>query len=246
MAETRNCTPYAALVFFFLFYLLVIDLCCQCRGENTDDTTMYELTRSLYGVPSNWKPQLDPCTWDDAICSRDRVIAINLAQSGISGSLSPTHGNLTSLTSLQLEFNNICGPLPRLSKLSSLRKIYLQANSFDSIPSGFFIGLSSLQEISLDDLPLTTWSLSQDITSATRLVYFSAINAYHTGLIPDFLGSLSSLDILHLSYNLLTSPLPSSFVGSILTKLFLDHQQSRDKISDCIGVIGAIPQLTMV
>ncbi|KAG6491938.1 hypothetical protein ZIOFF_046879 [Zingiber officinale] len=86
MAEMRNCTPYAAFVFFFLFYLLVIDLCCQCRGENPDDTTMYELTQSLYGVPSNWKPQLDPFTWDDVICSRGRVIAINLAQSGISES----------------------------------------------------------------------------------------------------------------------------------------------------------------
>ncbi|KAG6488831.1 hypothetical protein ZIOFF_050082 [Zingiber officinale] len=231
MVETRNYNPYAAFVFFFLFCLLVIDLCCQCRGENPDDTTMYELTRSLYGVPSNWKPQLDPCIWDDVICSRGRVIAINLAQSGIAGCLSLAHGNLTSLTSLQLEFNNICGHLPRLSKLSSLQKIYLQANAFDSIPSGFFIGLSSLQEISLDDLPLTPWSLSQDITSATGLVYFSAINAYVTGLIPDFLGSLSSLHILHLSYNQLTSPLPSTFVGSVLTNLFLDHQQSRDKIS---------------
>ncbi|KAG6491946.1 hypothetical protein ZIOFF_046887 [Zingiber officinale] len=144
MAETRNCIPYAAFVFFFLVYLLVIDLCYQCRGENPDDTTMYELTRSLYGVPSNWKPQLDPCSWDDLICSHDRVIAINLAQSGISGSLSPAHGNLTSLTSLQLEFNNICGSLPRLTKLSLLQQIYLQANAFDSIPSGFFIKLSSL------------------------------------------------------------------------------------------------------
>ncbi|KAG6491936.1 hypothetical protein ZIOFF_046877 [Zingiber officinale] len=174
---------------------------------------------------------LDPFTWDDVICSHDRVIAINLAHSSISRSLSPTHGNLTSLTSLQLEFNNICHPLPRLSKLSSLQKIYLQANAFDSIPSGFFIGLSSLQGISLDDLPLTPWSLSQDITSATGLVYFSAINAYLTGLIPDFVGTLSSLDILHPSYNQLTSPLLSSFDGSILTKLFLDHEQSRDKIS---------------
>ncbi|KAG6488828.1 hypothetical protein ZIOFF_050079 [Zingiber officinale] len=185
MVETRNCTPYAAFVFFFLFYLLVIDLCCQCRGENPDDTTMYELTRPLYGVPSNWKPQLDPYSWDDVICSRGRVIAINLAQSGISGSLSPAHGNLTSLTSLQLEFNNICGPLPRLSKLFSLQKIYLQANAFDSIPSGFFIGLSSLQEISLDDLPLTPWSLSQDITSATGLVYFYAINAFLTRVLSE-------------------------------------------------------------
>ncbi|KAG6488825.1 hypothetical protein ZIOFF_050076 [Zingiber officinale] len=150
-------------------------------------------------------------TQDGVICSRGRVIAINLAQSGISGSLSPVHGNLTSLTSLQLEFNNIYDPLPRLSKLYSLQKIYLQSNAFDSIPSGFFIGLSSLQGISLDDLPLTPWSLSQDITSATGLVYFSAINACLTRLIPDFLGSLLSLDIIHLSYNQLTSPLPSSF-----------------------------------
>ncbi|KAG6488824.1 hypothetical protein ZIOFF_050075 [Zingiber officinale] len=198
--------------------------------------TLIAVKKSIYDLMSQngqqeFKTEIDVLRKDGVICSRDRIIAINLAQSGISGSLSPVHGNLTSLTSLQLEFNNICDPLPRLSKLSLLQKIYLQANAFDDIPSGFFIGLSSLQEISLDDLPLTPWSLSQDITSATGLVYFSAINAYLTGLIPDFLGSLSSLDILHLSYNKLTSPLPSSFAGSILMKLFLDHQQSRDKIS---------------
>ncbi|KAG6491934.1 hypothetical protein ZIOFF_046875 [Zingiber officinale] len=99
MAEMRNCTPYAAFVFFFLFYLLVIDLCCQCRGENPDDTTMYELTQSLYGVPSNWKPQLDPFTWDDVICSRGRVIAINLAQSGISGITSTWKSYLSHVSS---------------------------------------------------------------------------------------------------------------------------------------------------
>ncbi|KAG6491922.1 hypothetical protein ZIOFF_046863 [Zingiber officinale] len=160
---------------------------------------MYELTQSLYEVPSNWTPQLDPCTWDGVICSRGRVIAINLAQRDIFESLSPALGNITSLTSLQREFNNICSPLPRLRKLSSLQKIYLQANAFDSIPR----------------------------------------------LIPDFLGSLLNLDILHLSYNQLTGPLQRSFAGSILTKLFLDHQQSGDKISDRIDVIGAMPQLTM-
>ncbi|KAG6488835.1 hypothetical protein ZIOFF_050086 [Zingiber officinale] len=120
MAETRNCTPYAAFVFFFLFYLLVIDLCCQFHGENSDDTTMYKLSRPLYEVPSNWKPQLDPCTSDGVICSHGCVIAINLAKRSISGSISPALGNLTSLTSLQLEFNNIYDPLPRLSKLFSL------------------------------------------------------------------------------------------------------------------------------
>ncbi|KAG6491947.1 hypothetical protein ZIOFF_046888 [Zingiber officinale] len=85
-----------------------------------------------------------------------------------------------------------------------------------------------------------------DITSVAGVVYFSAINASLTRSIPDFLGSLSSLDILHLSYNQLTSPLPSSFTDSILMQLFLDHQQSRDKISGRIDVIGAMPQLTMV
>ncbi|KAG6491944.1 hypothetical protein ZIOFF_046885 [Zingiber officinale] len=218
MAETRNCTPYTAFVFFFLFYLLVIDLCYQCRGENPDDITMYELTRSLYGVPSNWKPQLDPCTWDDVICSCNRVIAINLAQSGISGSLSPAHGNLTSLTSLQLEFNNICGSL---ASANSPRYRRYTSKPRPLIPS-------------------------QDINSVARLLYFSAINTSLTGSIPDFLGSLSSLNILHLSYNQLIGPLLSSFAGSVLAKLFLDHQQSCDKIFDRINVIGAMPQLTMV
>ncbi|KAG6488988.1 receptor-like kinase TMK4 [Zingiber officinale] len=250
MAGRNHCAPSAAaffLLFRFLFCLLALDLLCQCRGASSPDApAMSELGRSLSGVPSSWKPQQDPCSWDGVTCSGGRVTSINLVSRGVSGSLSPALGDLTSLTSLQLQRNSISGPLPRLSKLSSLQNIFLDGNAFDSIPDGFFSGLSSLQKISFDDLPLAPWNLSQDIASAAGLVELSASNASLTGSIPDFLGSLSSLGILRLSYNQLTGSLPSSFAGSVLEQLFLNNQQSRDKISGRIDVIGAMPRLTMV
>ncbi|XP_074578582.1 receptor protein kinase WSS1-like [Curcuma longa] len=253
MAETRNhCASSAAFaaaffLFRFLFCLLALDLPRQCRGASSPDAAaMSELARSLSGVPSSWKAQQDPCSWDGVTCSGGRVTGINLASRGVSGRLPPAFGDLTSLTSLQLQRNSISGPLPRLSKLSSLQSIFLDGNAFDSIPDGFFSGLSSLQKISFDDLPLAPWNLSQDIASAAGLVQLSASNASLTGSIPGFLGSLSSLGILRLSYNQLTGTLPSSFAGSALQQLLLNNQQSRDKISGRIDVIGAMPQLTMV
>ncbi|WOL14424.1 hypothetical protein Cni_G23204 [Canna indica] len=252
MARRRKqCLVFAAaprVLFPFLAWLFVLDLAWQCGAASPDADAMGDLARSLSGHPSSWKSGSDPCSpaWEGVTCSGGRVTIINLVSKGISGTLPASLGKLTSLTSIQLQRNSISGPLPLIGDLSSLQFLYLDGNSFDSLPDGFFSGLSGLQKVSLDDLPLAPWNLSQDISAAVGLEELSASNASLTGTLPDFLGSLPNLNLLRLSYNQLVGSLPTSLAGSGLQQLLLNNQKSRDMLSGRIDVIGAMPELIMV
>ncbi|XP_074580482.1 receptor protein kinase WSS1-like [Curcuma longa] len=234
------------LLVFLLFFLLCLrPIQCRSATSSEDEDAMFDLARSISGLPSSWKPGSDPCSWDGVTCSAGRVTAINLVSRGVSGSLPPSLASLSALTSLNLQHNRLSGPLPLLPNLSSLQSISLEDNDFDSIPDSFFAGLLGLQFITLDNLPLAPWNLTRDLVSAAGLSEFSAANASIYGPLPDFLGSLPSLRILRLSYNHLSGPLPRSFAGSGLQQLFLNSQQSPDKLSGRIDVMGAMPQLTV-
>ncbi|CAD5166934.1 unnamed protein product [Musa acuminata subsp. malaccensis] len=257
MAKRRKqCLVGAAVprLLHLVMLLVALDLVRRCRAaspsssSSPDAKAMSELARALSGVPSSWKTGSDPCDpeWDGVTCSAGRVSSINLASRGVSGTLPDSLNALTSLASLQLQRNRLSGPLPLLPDLASLQSLFLDGNAFDLLPNTFFAGLSALQEISLDDLPLAPWNLSQDLAAAVGLSKLSASNASLSGTLPDFLGSLPNLNVLRLSYNQLTGPLPSSLAGSSVQQLLLNNQQSRDKLSGRIDVLSAMPQLTMV
>ncbi|KAG6520027.1 hypothetical protein ZIOFF_017056 [Zingiber officinale] len=229
-----------ALFFFFLGFRRI-----KCRSDTSseDADAMFALARALSGLPSSWKPGSDPCSWDGVSCSAGRVTGINLASRGVSGSLPPSIGSLSALTTLNLPRNRLSGPLPLLPNLSSLQSVSFEDNAFESLPDSFFAGLIDLQSITLDNLPLAPWSLPRDLASSAGLVELSAANCSLSGSIPDFLGSLPSLRVLRLAYNHLSGTLPPSLAGSGLQQLLLNSQQSSSLLSGRIDVIGAMPQL---
>ncbi|KAJ8484096.1 hypothetical protein OPV22_016581 [Ensete ventricosum] len=251
MAERRKLC--LAAVVQFVTFVVALDLARQCGGaasssSSPDAKAMWDLARALSGLPSSWKSGSDPCDpeWEGVACSAGRVSGINLVSRGVSGTLPASLSTLTSLASLRLHRNRLSGPLPLLPNLSSLQTLFLDGNAFDSLPDTFFAGLSALQEISLDDLPLAPWSISHNLSAAVGLTDFSASNSSLSGTLPDFLGSLLNLRVLRLSYNQLTGSIPSSLAGSGIQQLLLNNQQARDKLSGSIDVLGAMPQLTMI
>ncbi|CAL9056379.1 receptor-like kinase TMK4 [Musa acuminata AAA Group] len=250
MAERRKLC--LAAVVQFVTFVVALDLARQCGAASSssspDAKAMWDLARALSGLPSSWKSGSDPCDpeWEGVTCSAGRVSGISLGSRGVSGTLPASLSALTSLASLRLHRNRLSGPVPLLSSLSSLQTLFLDGNAFDSLPDTFFAGLSALQEISLDDLPLAPWSISHNLSAAVGLADFSASNSSLSGTLPDFLGSLLNLRVLRLSYNQLTGSIPSSLAGSGIQQLLLNNQQDRDKLSGSIDVLGAMPQLTMV
>ncbi|XP_039125012.1 receptor-like kinase TMK4 [Dioscorea cayenensis subsp. rotundata] len=228
-----------------LIFFSVTLLFSSSSGADAD--VIAALAISLTNTPPSWKPNSDPCTskWQGINCdSSGAVTEINLGSKSLGGSLPPNLNKLSSLKSLQLQQNQIAGSIPSLS--TSLQIVALDGNLFNSIPNGFFSGLASLQKISLDDNPLDPWSIPDDLSQCNSLTDFSASNASINGTIPDFLGTMPSLQTLRLSYNQLTGGLPLSFGSSGLQNLILNNQGSGAKLSGRIDVIGSATQLSMI
>lgn len=89
------------------------------------------------------------------------------------------------------------------------------------------------------------WTLPTDLADSAALVNLTCTKCGLVGPIPDFLGSLSNLNVLQLSYNNLTGMIPSSFAGSNIKVLWLNNQLSSG-LTGPIDVITQMPFLTDV
>ncbi|KAG6528689.1 receptor protein kinase TMK1-like [Zingiber officinale] len=199
----------------------------------------------LLGWPTNNK---DPCgtpKWPHVFCSGSRVAQIQVQNMGLSGPLPKDFNKLSMLSNIGLQRNNFNGQLPSFRGLSNLQYAYLGGNQFDTIPSDFFVGLTALQVLSLDKNPLnqsTGWVLPSDLANSAQLVNLSLIQCNLAGEIPEFLGSMSSLSALKLSYNNLIGSIPASFSGLPLQILWLNNQND----PGLSGPIDVIAQMTML
>jgi Leucine-rich repeat (LRR) protein len=150
-----------------------------------------------------WENQTS-CEWFGLACNEDGLVtSMNLAECGLSGSLSAALGTLTSLQHLDLSNNAIEGTLPdnELSTLTSLQLVYLYDNAF----------YGSLPE---------AWSLMVNLTDV-RL-----FNNSFTGPLPTTWSTLSFLSTLWVSGNALTGTLPQSYAAlSQLTFLDVSRNQ---------------------
>nr|TKS10270.1 putative receptor protein kinase TMK1 [Populus alba] len=201
-----------------------------------DAEVMFSLKKSL-NVPDSlgWSDP-DPCNWNHVVCSDEkRVTRIQIGRQNLQGTLPSNLQNLAQLERLELQYNNISGPLPSLNGLSSLQVILLSDNKFISVPSDFFTGLSSLQSVEIDNNPFSNWVIPESIKNASALQNFSANSANISGSIPGFFGpdSFPGLTILRLAFNDLEGELPASFSGSQVQSLWLNGQ----KLSGGIDVI---------
>lgn len=121
-----------------------------------------------------------PCTYYGVTCSGGRVTMLDFFANQLSGTIPKEIGNLTKLTTLELEFNpQLTGSIPseigNLSELTSLSFFYNQLSG--SIPAE--LGMLSM---------LVNLNLS--------------INQL-TGSIPPEIGNLSSIVNINLSQNML-------------------------------------------
>ncbi|GAB2296930.1 hypothetical protein Dimus_031032 [Dionaea muscipula] len=230
----------------------IISLLTIAGSTSPDAAAMAALKSSLI-LPSSidWSDP-DPCNWQHVRCDTgNRITRIQLGNSGVSGSLSPSISNLASLVVLELMNNNFTGALPSLRGLSNLESVVLHGNGFSSIPSDFFNGLSSLQVAYLDSNPFQPWSIPQGLQSASSLQNFSANSANVVGVIPDFFNSTTfpGLAHLHLVNNGLEGVLPAGFAGLSLQSLWLTGQKSAigtRTLNGSIGVVGNMTRLEQV
>ncbi|KAL1568658.1 mitogen activated protein kinase [Salvia divinorum] len=226
----------STLIFFTVCSFLV----AVGRSQSGDAAVMQELKKTVNAPSQLGWTDPDPCKWKSVTCSRDnRVIKIQIRQQNLQGSLPPSLGKLTSLQILELQNNQLSGALPSLAGLNSLKTLSINNNNFTSVPPDFFDGMTSLQEVSMDYNPFSTWQIPAGLKSASALQKFSATSANISGLFPDFFGAetFSSLSNLHLAFNNIEGPLPASLAGSSIQSLWLNGQT--------VGMNGSISDLSL-
>lgn len=203
--------------------------------QDDDVSVMLALKKSLNPPEEVGWLDPDPCKWNHVGCSDKRVIRIQIGHQNIQGTLPPEISKLTELERLELQGNNISGPLPSLSGLSSMQVLLLSENQFSSIPADFFTDMSSLLSVDLDKNPFVGWEIPESLRNASSLRNFSANSANVIGRIPSFLSAdeFPGLVNLHLAGNNLEGDLPSSFSGLLLESLWLNGQ----KLSGGIDVL---------
>ncbi|WOK92641.1 protein NSP-INTERACTING KINASE 1-like [Canna indica] len=159
------------------------------KGVNFEVQALMDIKASFkdpHGVLGNWDPDsVDPCSWSMVSCSPENlVIGLETPSQNLSGTLSPSLGNLTNLEFLLLQNNNVSGIVPReIGKLSKLHKLDLSNNHFHGEIRASLGNLKGLQYLRLN-------------------------NNSFSGAFPVSLATITGLAFLDLSYNNFSGPIP--------------------------------------
>ncbi|GFP97157.1 probable receptor protein kinase tmk1 [Phtheirospermum japonicum] len=233
-----------------LFFISLLG-CVNCITDPNDFKILIDFKNNLKNPellkwPDNVKDPCGPPSLPHLFCSNGKVTQIQVQGLGLEGPLPQNFNQLDKLQNLGLQKNKFNGKLPSFSGLSDLEFVFLDFNAFDTIPSDFFHGLSSVRVLALDENPFNQsfgWAFPSDLADCTQLVNLSCSGCNINGPLPDYLGNLPSLASLRLSYNRLSGNIPSTFRGSMLQILWLNDQ---DKVgmTGPINIIGSMLGLT--
>jgi len=130
------------------------------------------VTSDPFGVLSNWYMSSHFCRWNGVTCTSTRpyrVWGLNLPAQSLSGQISSSLDNLTSLEYLDLSQNNFVGPLPLLGNLIFLEYLDLSQNNFVG-PLPLLGRLQHLQYLILPDSNLSG-IISDALTNCSNLIY---------------------------------------------------------------------------
>lgn len=138
----------------------------------------------------------------------------------------------SSLTELHLNNNKIKGTLPNeIESIRYLEILRLEENLMvGSLPTGILSRLSNLREFNIDDNDISG-SFPDDMSALKQITLISATENKLTGTIPRSLGTLSTLEKLHLNLNELNGSIPWSF-GNLtnIKELWLEQNRINNKI----------------
>ncbi|CAN7043329.1 unnamed protein product [Brassica rapa subsp. trilocularis] len=169
-----------------------------------------QISQNPHSVSFSWDQNTSPCNWTGVTCNtrNKRVISINLSGHRLTGSISPSIGNISFLTSLQLQNNQLGGLIPKeIKNLFRLRVLNLSSNSLEgSLPSN----LSKLIELRVLDLTSNkiTGLVPKKLGDLKNLNILNLGKNRLHGPIPPYLSNISSLTILSLGTNFLSGPVP--------------------------------------
>ncbi|XP_042050083.1 receptor protein kinase TMK1-like [Salvia splendens] len=249
MATASHLT-LAAAPLFLLLSLSIFSAAVHSATDPTDLAVLNQFRKNLENAellrwPANNNDPCGPPSWPHVFCSGGRVTQIQVQGLGLEGPLPENFNQLSNLFNIGLQRNQFSGKLPSFAGLSQLKYAYLDYNKFDSIPSDFFDGLVNLEVMALDYNPLNAtagWSLPPALRGSAQLTNLTLMSCNLAGPLPEFLGNMSSLQVLRLSKNRLSGSIPASFRGSVVSQLWLNDQAVG--MSGSIEIVSTMVSLT--
>ncbi|KAI6686275.1 hypothetical protein NL676_032188 [Syzygium grande] len=157
------------------------------KGVNNEVQALMDIKRSLvdpHDLLNNWDENaVDACTWNMIVCDANFVTSLEIPSQNLSGTLSPSIGNLINLKNLRLQSNDISGYIPsELGKLQKLEMLDVSNNSFSGeIPS--------------------------ELSHLKNLLQLRMNHNNLSGAIPASFTNMTQLALLDLSYNNLSGPM---------------------------------------
>ncbi|KAH9779300.1 putative leucine-rich repeat receptor-like serine/threonine-protein kinase [Citrus sinensis] len=217
------------LVFLSLIaaFGLIISLAFGATLPQSEVEALKDIAKTL--GKRNWNFSVDPCSgkegWADqnpvkgfenavtCNCSFSNgtichVVSISLLVNRLTGPIPRAFANISTLTSLAIEYNHFSGVLPpELGNLPRLERIVIQASGLvGPIPSGI-ASLSKLTDLRISDLNGTEAPFPPlDKMKKMKTLILRSCNI--SGKLPDYLGLMTDV-----SFNKLNGAIPSTFMG---------------------------------
>ncbi|KAG6393830.1 hypothetical protein SASPL_144404 [Salvia splendens] len=202
-------------------------LTCNCSFDNstTCHVTSIDLTRNYLNgtIPPEWGSM--------------KLVNISLLGNRITGSIPKELANITTLQQLVLEYNQLSGTIPpELGNLPQIQRLRVSDNNFigsipnfvqnwtnmeklviqasglaGPIPSGI-ASLTKMTDMRISDLNGNDSSLPS-LSPLKKLKTLILRSCNIVGTLPEYIGDMTTLKVLDLSFNKLTGPIPESFIG---------------------------------
>lgn len=205
---------------------------------------------------TNWLSNEPVETWSHIIKAGNKVVGISIfGDINMNGVFPDEIGDLVNLKVLNIAINTgITGPIPNtIGNLSNLERLRLQFTGNTGVIPSSVGNLSNLRELRIvatgmtGELPTTLGNLSSltDMTLFGERV-FAGNGQSFTGTIPASLGNLSNLVILDLRGNSFNGEVPNSLSNLInLRDLFLSDNDLLGILPDFSGNLNPARRITV-
>ncbi|MBA0819175.1 hypothetical protein Gohar_003711, partial [Gossypium harknessii] len=217
-----------ALMMAVLLLHFVVSFSTKTTDINTDRSTLLALKAHVSDprnfLTTNWSVDILICNWVGVTCEsrNQRVIALDLFNMSLSGTIPPDMGNLSFLTRLNIGYNNFHDLLPvQLTNLYRLKFISMSDNNFHGEISSWVGYFPELQYLSLSNNSFTGPIPSDMCDRLPTLKELYLSDNKLSGKIPIGLFKCKGLQNISLAFNSLEGILPEE-IGNLTMLRTLD------------------------
>ncbi|KAG2694836.1 hypothetical protein I3760_08G162800 [Carya illinoinensis] len=219
----------------------------------TDCLALLKFKEAITSDPKSylqdWNKANSFCNWTGITCHphlEDRVIALELINMGLQGTISPFLSNLSLLSTLSLYRNRFHGEIPTtLGRLSKLAYLNLSINLLEGNVPPSLQGCQSLKILDLSSNYLSR--IPKELGWMKNLTHLALTENSLTGVIPSFLSNLTGLIKLELAVNFFTGKIPPQLGALAKMEILYLHVNSLEgTIPNSLSNCTSLREISMI